>query len=230
MDVARDLAPQISLPLWIHAGEQTKGRGRRARAWADPTGNLATTLLMPLHGLAPEQIALSSFVAALAVFDTVRHFQTDGRPAALKWPNDILVDGRKISGILLEAHHPKSGPVLSIGIGINIAATPPISDLEERATQPIALGDITDSAPNAQDVITILAQQFDQHWQQFIALGFAPIRSMWLRHAAHLGCDITARLPNETYIGRFDGIDSDGCLLLSTDQGPKRIAAADIYF
>lgn len=231
MDVARDLAPQLSFePLWIQAGEQTKGRGRRARAWADPQGNLACTLLMPLQGIAPEHVALSSFVAALAVLDTVRFFQTDARSVTLKWPNDVLVEGRKVSGILLEAHHPRTGPVLSIGIGINIAQSPEHAQLEERATAPIALGDIADTVPHAQEVIVPLAQAFAKHWTQFQTFGFDPIRRAWMAHAAQLGCDITARLPNETYIGRFDGIDSEGCLLLSTHDGPRRIAAADIYF
>lgn len=230
MDEGRDLAPHVISPTWIHAGQQTKGRGRRDRAWHDPQGNLATTLVLPAGGVPIERISLTSFVAALAVHDAVRECIGTAQETRLKWPNDVLIGGRKVSGILLEAHHPKTGPVLSIGIGINLIARPDTQTLEDRAVAPAALSEFMNEPPTQVEVLSMLADHFARHWATFLSQGFAPIREAWLSHAAHLGCDITARLPKETHVGRFDGIDTEGCLLLSTPQGPLRIAAADIYF
>ena len=230
MDEARAIAPHLSAPTWIHAGAQTQGRGRRARAWRDPSGNLATTLVMPVQDVATEQVSLASFIAALAVYDMAHEMIRSEQSMTLKWPNDVLINGGKVSGILLEGHHPKSGPVVSIGIGVNLVAAPQSNTLEQGAVAPVALGQFMPAAPDPNIVMGSLADHFARYWAIFRTEGFAPIRAAWMAHAAHLGCDITARLPKETHVGRFDGIDTDGCLLLSTRHGPLRIAAADIYF
>ena len=208
-------------PLWLRAEAQTAGVGRSGREWQSPQGNLFATLLTPWAGELRDA-ALMSFVACLAVADTLDAFVADGSSAriTLKWPNDALLDGKKVAGVLLEA----GSGWLAIGIGINLAHKP----IETR-WPPIALADVTD-APSPTEAMAVLSQTIENRQRQFETHGFTPIRTAWLARAARLGQPIEARLANATYTGIFNGIAEDGALLLGTDTGEQRLAAADIYF
>jgi len=217
------------MPTWIMARSQTAGRGRRGRVWRMPKGNLAATLLIPTT-MPPAQAALTSFVAALALHDALA--KSAGRAAlSLKWPNDVLVDGRKAAGILLESSG-RGGQLdwLSVGIGVNLAAAPDASALEDGAVAPISVAEIAADVPSPEEVLTDLAIAFDGIFAQFVRYGFDPIRRAWLGHAARLGERIIARTGREEIAGRFDTIDGEGNLVLTTDQGPRAIAAADVFF
>lgn len=212
-------------PLWITAGRQTAGRGRRGRAWDSPQGNLMSTLLIQ-PGCAVAECAQLSFVAALASSDTVAHFA----PAAevkVKWPNDVLADGRKISGILLESASGGGEPYfLAIGIGINLAHFP--TDTLFPATSLAWLGV---PVPPVADALTELAACFAKWYEIWRGRGFAAVRDAWLARAANLGGRITARLQNGDLTGVFEGIDETGALLLRDGAGPARvIAAGEVYF
>lgn len=212
-------------PVWITARHQTAGRGRRGRKWESPTGNLAATLLLSPEKPASECAQLS-FVSALAVFDTIVGFEPDAE-IRVKWPNDVLVNGRKIAGILLESASQGANPVfLAIGIGINLKTHP--SDTEFPATSLASLGL---AAPLPRHALLELAGPFAKWYDIWRGEGFSPIRDAWLARAAGLGTRIRARLQNEETSGMFEGIDMTGALLLREAQDRLRtISAGEVYF
>lgn len=224
---ARRLAASgVAMPLWIAAARQTAGRGRRGRAWDTAAGNLASTLLLKPEKPAAECAQLS-FVAAIAVAETVAHFLS-AADIAVKWPNDVLVGGRKIAGILLESAS-GTGAVplwLAIGIGINLTRHP--GDTEFPATSMAACG-VT--APSPRDTLYRLAVAFAKWYDVWRMQGFLPVRDVWLARAAKLGERIRARLASEETSGVFEGIDETGALILRGAGGKIRlIAAGDVYF
>ncbi|PIE16435.1 MAG: biotin--[acetyl-CoA-carboxylase] ligase [Rhodobacterales bacterium] len=221
-------APDLSAPTWILALKQTAGRGRRGRSWSDPAGNFAATLLMRPQGGAG-QAAMRSFIAALALYDAI--VAVSGRSAglALKWPNDVLLNGGKIAGILLESTG-TAGAMnwLSIGIGVNLL-TPPDA-VEPGAMRPVSLFNETGAAVQPQEFLNALAPAFARYEAQFTDLGFAPIRTAWLNRAARLGQVITARTGTAEFTGTFETIDDSGALILNTPQGRQAIPAGEVYF
>ena len=215
-------------PTWILALNQTAARGRRGRGWVHPLGNFAATLVLP-GPIAPATAALRSFVASLALYDAFA--AATGRPGsfALKWPNDVLLNGGKVAGMLLETLGPR-GDALSIGIGVNLAQAPGADQVEPGAVRPVSLVSETGVSVSPADFLDLLAPAYARYEAQITTYGFAPIRTAWLDRAARLGTQITARLPAEAISGRFDTVDEQGQLVLSTPQGPRRIAAADVFF
>jgi BirA family transcriptional regulator, biotin operon repressor / biotin---[acetyl-CoA-carboxylase] ligase len=223
------MVPGLAEPVWIMAHRQTAGRGRRGRSWVEPRGNLATTLVMAPEGAAG-QVALRSFVAALALFDTCEAI-CGASGLALKWPNDVLLNGGKLAGILLESSG-KPGGVghLAIGIGVNLAKAPALGQVEGGALRPVSLLAETGVMVAPGDFLTGLAAAYAVREQVFVAQGFAPIRRDWLARAARLGEVITARAGNTTTRGRFETLDEAGNLVLMTAKGRTAIAAAEVLF
>jgi BirA family biotin operon repressor/biotin-[acetyl-CoA-carboxylase] ligase len=225
-DEARRLAASgDSGPVWITAGEQTAGRGRRGRVWVSPKGNLMSTLLLNPRAPAAECAQLS-FVSAIASADTVAHFAPEA-DVKVKWPNDVLANGRKISGILLESASAGGEPYfLAIGIGINLAHFPPDTDFP--ATSLAALGV---PPPPVAEALTQLGAHFAKWYEVWRAHGFTPIRDAWLARAANLGGRIRARLTNGDTSGVFEGMDESGALLLREASDRLRIiAAGEVFF
>jgi BirA family biotin operon repressor/biotin-[acetyl-CoA-carboxylase] ligase len=212
-------------PLWILAERQTAGRGRRGRVWASAEGNLSATLLLR-PGKPAGECAQLSFVAAVAACDTLSDLARAAE-VRVKWPNDVLAGGKKIAGILLESASTGADPIwLAIGIGINLKAHP--TDVEFPATSLPALGV---AAPVPRDALLHLAVAFAKWYELWRADGFAPIRDAWLARAAGLGKRIRARLQNEETMGVFEGIDTNGALLLREAQDRVRaIAAGEVFF
>lgn len=218
-EARRRAAAGDSGPLWITAGRQTAGRGRRGRSWDSAEGNLAATLLIhPDRPLA--QWPQLGFAAAIAVADMAAHFAPASR-IAVKWPNDVLADGRKLAGILLET----AGPMLAIGIGVNLAAHP--EGTEFPAISLCALGA---KPPSPKQALTLLAGNFAGWYEIWRKDGFAPIRDAWLARAAGLGQRIRARLTDREQSGVFEGIDQDGALLLTAGPRTETIAAGEVFF
>jgi len=230
LNEAARIAPTLAGPEWILARHQTAARGRRGRAWSNPEGNLACTLVLRPEGT-PAQAALRSFVASLALFDSC--VAVSGRAAgfALKWPNDVLLNGGKLAGILLESAGAGGGMShLFIGIGVNLSDVPPVEQLEERALRPVSLLSETGAAVTPEEFLGELAAAYAQYEQQLVTYGFEVIRNAWLAKAAKLGEVITARTATSETTGTFETVDGDGNLVLNTAKGRVKIAAADVYF
>lgn len=222
------LAPSLSGPAWIMAHRQTAGRGRRGRAWADPAGNLAASLVMRPPG-EPADAALRSFVAALALHDTLSEIAGPTARLALKWPNDVLLNGGKVAGILLESAG--NAPLtLVIGIGVNLIHAPAPGAVEPGALPPVSLAEQTGQHFTPEAFLDRLAPAFHRREAQLVAEGFGPVRAAWLARAARLGDQITARVGNAARHGRFAGIDQTGALILETASGREAIPAADVFF
>ncbi|EEE38376.1 biotin-(acetyl-CoA-carboxylase) ligase [Rhodobacteraceae bacterium KLH11] len=230
LNEAARLAPTASGPVWIMAHRQTAARGRRGRAWSNPKGNLAATLLMRPPG-DPEQAALRSFVAALALFDAC--VAVTGRAAglSLKWPNDVVLNGGKLAGILLESTGQGRGVShLAIGIGVNLSEAPGAESVEPGAVRPVSLLSETGAHVTPEDFLAELAVAYAHYETQFMTYGFQPIRTAWLNRAARLGEVITARTAVSETVGTFETVDAGGSLVLNTAKGRVSIPAADVYF
>lgn len=204
-------------PLWVVADEQTGGRGRQGRPWASPPGNLHASLVMP----APELPALRSFVAALALADALAGVAPG--ELSLKWPNDVLLNGGKVAGILLEG-----GPSqLVIGLGVNLIAAPVVADA---AFPPVSVLAETGLRVSPARMLDALAPAIAAWEARLRRDGFAPLRAAWMARAARLGQPIRARTSRDEHRGIFDGIDGTGALLLRTASGTLAIPAADVFF
>ena len=230
LNEAARMAPGLTGPVWILAREQTAARGRRGRTWVMPRGNLAATLVMRMTE-PPEVAALRSFVTALALFDACAEVSGRAEAFALKWPNDVLLNGGKLAGILLESAGTARAPGhLAIGIGVNLADAPPAELVEPGAVRPVSLLSETGTAITPDDFLPYLAAAYAVRDAQFTTYGFAPIRAAWLDRAARLGETITARTGAQSTTGRFETVDAQGNLVLVTPTGRPAIAAADVYF
>lgn len=230
LNEAARLAPTLAGPLWILAHHQTAARGRRGRSWANPRGNLAATLVLRPQG-APGQAALRSFVAALALFDACVAVTGRADGLALKWPNDVLLNGGKLAGILLESAGQGGGiSHLSIGIGVNLMSAPAPETVEPGALRPVSLMSETGCSVSAEDFLTELAAAYARLETQFTTYGFEPIRTAWLARAARLGQVVTARTGQSETSGTFETVDAAGNLVLNTAKGRVSIPAADVYF
>lgn len=220
------IANGLAGPEWILALKQTTARGRRGRVWANPEGNFAATLVLP-HAGDPAQAALRSFVTSLALYDAF--VAVTGRPEAfaLKWPNDVLLNGGKVAGILLESLSPSQ---IAIGIGINLLHAPATDEVEAGAVRPVSLMSETGVAVGPEDFLTPLASAFARYETQFSTYGFAPIREAWLTRAARLGEVITARTATSETVGTFRDVDGQGNLVLETAKSRVAIPAADVFF
>lgn len=227
MTEAARVAASLTSPTWIMAHEQTDGRGRRGRAWITPKGNLTTTLVFKPN-CTPAQAAQRSFLAANALYHALSIY-VPSEKLNLKWPNDVLLNGGKVAGILLEsAGHRDAVSYLSIGIGVNLITIP--EEVKDVAFAPISLKESGGWDVDAADFLTTLASTYADQETLLATHGFARIRTDWLKHAAKLGEVITARTSVAEITGTFDTIDENGNLVLITGEGPQTIPAADVYF
>ena len=213
-------------PVWITAAVQTAGRGRRGRSWSSGQGNLAASLLMTVDRPAAEA-AQVSFLAALAAADLIDTCLGEGA-ARLKWPNDVLIHGRKAVGVLVESGaRPDRRLWLAVGVGVNLASHP--TDVERPATSLAEHMASPPSAPKA--AIEILATAFERWRTAWAAEGFPPIAAAWTARAYGLGEACEARLGDRTLAGVAEGLEPDGALRLRLGGGAvERITAGDVFF
>lgn len=217
-------------PVWILAKHQTAARGRRGRGWASMPGNFAASLLCRPKGDLGS-FALRSFAAALGLHDGLSAVSGNPGLFALKWPNDVLLSGRKVAGILLETATPRAGPpALVIGIGVNLRTAPDAARLEPGAVAPASLFAETGREIAPEAFLDCLAPCI-AHWESRLdAEGFAPLRAAWLARAARLGRPVAARLPGREVRGIFETLDETGALVLRTAEGRRVLPAADLHF
>lgn len=213
--------------LWITASRQTGGRGRRGRVWISEPGNLYSSLLLidPAPWQAMASLPLAVTLAVHQAVATVLPGSADG--LRIKWPNDLLIDGRKTAGILIEAEQLSDGRrAVVIGCGVNIAHHPdaglyPATCLAEHG-----------SAATPQDLFAHLVVSMGRAlavWDQ--GRGLAGIRAAWIERADGIGRPVTVNLPDRQIEGVFDGIDGEGRLMLALPDGQKQmIASGDVFF
>ncbi len=216
-------------PLWIVAARQTAGRGRRGRNWETGAGNLAATLLISTDR-APIEAALISFATALAVFDLAADWVPEAL-LALKWPNDVLLDGRKVSGVLIESGRGADGRLwLAVGVGVNLK-TPP--DAPERPATALAdhLRADRPSPPTPEAALTRLDAALRQWLSVWDGSGTEALLTAWSARAGGMGGPCAVRLDQETIEGVAEGLDPDGALRLRLPDGTiRRITAGDVFF
>lgn len=200
----------------VWAREQTGGRGRRGRHWSSPVGNLYSSTILRPDCQASRATELG-FVAALAVADVV----PTGRETRVKWPNDVMVDGGKVAGILLESSIGQGGLVEHVvaGIGINVGFAPQLPEMRYPGA---ALGGSVEAT------LEKLTQAMARRLADWRHHGFETVRAAWLAKAGPIGADVDVRLGEELVRGRFAGLDGDGALLLDTTAGPRKIVSGEL--
>jgi BirA family biotin operon repressor/biotin-[acetyl-CoA-carboxylase] ligase len=204
--------------FWLRAVRQSAGRGRRGRQWSSPEGNLYASTVVQLRAYDPPVHSLA-FVAALAVYDLMLSQLPREADCQLKWPNDVLVDGAKICGILLE----RAGDHVIIGIGVNVVSAP---DLPDRATISIRAAN-PDSDNDAQTVLERLADGLAVRLAQWRREGLPSTLADWTRHAHPQGTPLLVTLDEEGLLpGAFAGLDPDGALRLRLADGSLRVVHA----
>ena len=211
-------------PVWVTAERQTAGRGRRGRKWISQPGNLYASLLLTEPAPAEHWPQLS-FVAALAIHDAVVAIAADLAPrVAIKWPNDLLLDGAKFAGILIAGQASSdAGSVVAVGIGVNCASHP--NDADYPAT------DLADASLSPDGLFGVLSVKMLTRLAQWNAgVGFSTIRADWLARAAGLGEDVRVHLPDREITGRFEALDEAGGLVLRLPDGAvTTVAAGDVF-
>lgn len=212
-------------PVWVTAARQTAGRGRRGSAWASEPGNLYASLLLTDAAPSPHLPELC-FVVALAVRDAICVVAPALQPVLkLKWPNDLLLDGSKIVGILIEAERVGDATAVVIGIGINCAHHP--EGTPYAATDLGAHGAAITPSQMFKALSAAMIERL-RLWDR--GNGFAIVRDEWLAHAAGIGGDIVVRLPNRQLAGKFESLDEAGRLMLRMPQGNlEAITAGEVF-
>jgi BirA family transcriptional regulator, biotin operon repressor / biotin---[acetyl-CoA-carboxylase] ligase len=222
-------------PMWFVTTEQTAGRGRRQRAWIAPRGNLASSVLEVMD-VSPGVAATLGFAAGLSLESAVQKLSIEANlrragaaplKYALKWPNDVMAERQKLTGILLEAEAVAGNRLaVVVGIGTNVVAAP--EGTPTPATSLAALG----VNAGAEELFAALSDA----WVEFRGIwddgrGFAEIRRLWLERAFGLGEAVAIQTGTETVKGVFDTIDETGCLIVRTAEGKRiPIAAGEVYF
>jgi BirA family transcriptional regulator, biotin operon repressor / biotin---[acetyl-CoA-carboxylase] ligase len=201
---------------WLVADRQNAGRGRQGRSWLDGPGNFMGSTAVRLLPQDPAPATLS-FVAALAVYEALLGHVAAPLSLQLKWPNDVLLDGAKLAGILLE----RAGDAAVIGIGVNLAWSP---DIAGRATGHLKrVGPAPDRDAFAHDLLVSFDRELDR-WRQF---GLEPILARWQAAAHPVGAPLAVHQADGSRIaGAFDGLEPDGALRLRLADGPVRVIHA----
>lgn len=215
--------------IWVTAEEQTEGRGRRGRGWTTGGGNLAASLLL-VDPAEPAVAATISFVAGVALHQAVVDCAGPGIAdrLKLKWPNDLLLDRRKVAGILIEGEKLTAGAfAVAVGIGVNCVSHP-AGETTHAAGDLLALGAPVD----AETLFAALAHRMARElavWNR--GRGFDTTRTAWLLRAGGIGEAIRVNLADRVLDGRFDSLDTDGRLVLLRPDGVREtVSAGDLFF
>ncbi len=218
------LSGRVKEKTVILADKQHAGRGRRGREWVSDLGNLYLSFLHPL-ATKNREINGYTLAAGLAVREVFSCFLPE-KDIRWKWPNDVLIEGKKASGILLEHVSHSTGEWLITGVGMNLSSAPksdilwPTTFLEEYSAVPVS----------REEILKTFVKCLDSYYKRVVAGELDKLINLCLDHAAQLGEYITVRLPDVTIEGVFEGIDLYGNLLLATDDGIRNISAGDVFF
>lgn len=216
---AREGAPDRTI-VWSH--EQDAGRGRRGRGWLSPPGNLyCSAVLRP--SVTSARVGELTFLVATAMAGAVARF---GIEPQVKWPNDVLVGGAKLVGILLEAEHDAGSATIVAGTGVNVAHHPPPELYPVTSMLAAGAAGVTVEA-----LLSAYLESLGGWLDRWATDGFDPVRRAWLARAAGVGAPIRVRLPREEIDGIFGGLDEDGTLLLTLPGGAVRpVRSGEVFF
>lgn len=221
-------------PLWVATHRQEAGRGRRGNAWASLPGNLAASVLWPVSGVAPDHLAELGFVAGLALIEALEAAcgtlpdtgsVIGARSFQLKWPNDVLLGGAKLAGLLLEAETlPGGRRAAVVGFGVNVAAAPDGLPATSLAAAGYA-GGAEALLEHLSDRMAARARLWDR------GRNFAALRADWLARAAGLGSEIAVRSGGHSLKGVFETIDEGGRLVILAPDGNRHtVTAGEVHF
>ena len=210
----------------IWAKKQSEGKGRQGRNWVSAEGNLfVSVLLKPEKPLA--ELAQLSFVAAISTIEAIAPLISDASKLQTKWPNDILLNDKKIGGILLESFRIEKSEQqwVVVGVGVNVDSCPPRTEFPATC-----LKDAGVELVSAKIILSRFIHHFIERYDEWNSKGFAGIRKNWLAHAWGLNQKLVARLPDTNIEGVFHGIDARGGLILTLENGEKQtINAGDVF-
>ncbi len=215
----------------VWSREQTNGKGRMGRDWVSPEGNLYVSMLLQPQ-CDPKELTQLAFVTAVAATDTVGPMVGEECEVRCKWPNDVLLDGKKLGGILLESFSTtndfgRTQPWVVVGMGLNITAHPegklryPATSLKEAGIELIS----------AKIVLSRFIYNFIMRYDHWQHEGFKDIRKAWCDSAYGIGTSVEVEVAEEVFKGHFEGIDETGRLMLTNDsKKPIAISAGDVRF
>lgn len=216
-EAVRQVAAGRAPPFLVMAEMQTKGRGRQGKAWETSGGNFAATLALPL--LSGASVGDYSFIVALGIFRAIAALVPVGTDLCLKWPNDVLMAGKKCAGILLERPAPE---LLLVGTGVNLATCPP-----DRA----ALADVLTPAPLPESFVRTYLYHLGAVVATYHESGLGPLLAEWQVHGFSPGHMMTVNLPGESFAAIYDGLAADGALRARMADGSVRlIHAGEVFF
>ncbi len=211
--------------VWARA--QLRGRGRRGRDWVSPPGNLYCSLVLR-PDCPPFEAAQLSFVAALAVSGALSALVPPLSEIVYKWPNDVLLNNRKVAGVLLESSTtaPDRLDWLVLGVGVNVTSAPEETDYPATSLHAEGCGAVT-----AAEVLEAFCRHIHAQVDRWRDDGFAPVREAWLDRANGIGEEVTVNLGAETFTGDFIDLDETGALVVALPNGSRRaVAASDVFF
>jgi len=225
-DLAKELAEQGAAHGEVVVAErQTAGRGRRGRSWSSPAGKNLYLSVVLRPDLPPQRAAELTLVASLAVCDACRQAGVD---AAIKWPNDVLVGGRKVAGILTElAAEPDEVHWVVVGIGVNLNASRddfPDELRETASSLALERGQPVPRALFTAALLSLLEQWLDRHAEE----GFAAVRQAWRERSATLGREVRVEAGGAEVGGVAEDLDETGALLVRGEGGLVRVVAGDV--
>lgn len=211
--------------LVIWSKSQTQGKGRHGRGWDSPEGNLYLSVLLPIN-CSLEQSSQLSFVMSLAVYDVITSLAVKNKKkldVKLKWPNDVLVNGKKVCGILMESLSEEVNDWVTIGIGLNVEKSPDI----ENTTSLKELG----LKVTVGEVLGMVMNQFDYYHDMWLIYEFEKIRKIWLKNAYMMRKVITINNIHNRVSGTFEGIDKEGNIVIKLASGEKfSMNTGEVFF
>ena len=222
-DKAKELVEQgDNDELWVvTAKRQTEGRGRLGRKWQGFEGNLFMSLAMPADWA---NLNIYVFMSSLTLFNIINKLKFNiNVKLELKWPNDVLLNGAKISGILLEK---AARDYLIVGVGVNVKASPQPGETPYQTTNLAACGFDIDRL----ELLRYYLAEWNHNLEIWKQQGAAVIKDMWLKNAKGLNEEITVNLGKRIENGIFVGVDDNGALLLKQGENVMKILAGDIWF
>lgn len=210
----------------IWAKKQSEGKGRMGRNWVSSEGNLfVSVLLQPDKPL--QELSQLSFVAAVSILESLVPLLSKGNRLQCKWPNDILLNDKKLGGILLESFKTDNDgkPWVVVGVGVNVDNFPPRTEFPATCLQDAGV-----ELVSAKIILSRFIHHFIESYDHWDDKGFAAIRKKWVANAWGLKQRLSARLPSGTVEGICEGIDAGGSLTLKLDNGKKhQVHAGDVF-